>query len=620
VTTIKKNHELRGTTLSLDEADARRRIDLEMQRLEDNMRALRSRRNMLAPISHLPPEILSKIFSYCASESTDHKHPLDWIRVSHVSRHWRAVALTSPNLWGAIVFSRPKWVEEMIKRSKMASLAIKADLTWVTPKILESVTIALRHSSRIHELALIASSTTLDKLFDNTPINLPKLYSLSLAVPRKERFGIPFGYILPETVLYGDFPYLRRLELTKCNISWDSTLLSGLTHLKICDIASVARSTTSQVLDALERMAALEVLDLHEALPLPDEAVLPSPVDRVVTLPRLSHVSISSSVPECANLLRRITIPDTATIKLACKGTDITDHDFSTIFDILPHLGGTSHHNSDDKVFGKPLRVLHVQNAMPTSLLVQGWSVASASRDIIPRSLPRIDLELSWPRYDPSILEGVMTAACKSLPLTHLRCLRLSHLDHVTLSTWADTFGNLYKLHTLHVIANSPHSLIDALSGLAAADAPKAITSPILRRRKSMVPTINFPHLRTLILEAANFNDTREGMSFTKLSDCLMKRCNYKAEVHELRLHDCSYLLDEDIYLLKEIVVDVGWDGIEQGFTDDETDEDIHFGYGYDDLEPDVDVFGIASHPFDEFGPPDDGFDLFSAELQLFEM
>ena len=570
---------------------------------------------MLAPISHLPPEILSKIFSYCASESTDHKHPLDWIRVSHVSRHWRAVALASPSLWGSIVFSRPKWVEEMIKRSKMASLAIKADLTWVTPKILESVQIALRHNARIHELALIASSTTLDKLLDNSPINLPNLRSLSLAVPRKERFGTPFGYILPESVLYGEFPYLRRLELTKCNIGWDSSLLNNLTHLKMCDVSSVARSTTNQVLDALESMSALEVLDLHEALPLvPDDAVLPLPVDRIVALPKLSHVAISSSVPECANLLQRITIPDTATIKLVCKGTDTTEHDFSSIFGILPCFGVTSHADSGDKAFRSPLHVLHVQNAMPTSLLVQGWSVAATSRDFIPRSQPRIDLQLSWPRYDPSVLEGVMAAACKSLPLTHLRCLRLSHLDHVLSSTWVDIFGSLPKLHTLHATANSPLSLINGLCSVPATDTQISITSPIPRRRKATTPTINFPHVRTLILEAANFNDERQAMSFSSLMDCLTTRCEYKAEVHELRLDDCSYLLDEDIELLKEVVVNVGWDGIEQGFTDDEAEEDFDFGFGYDDLEPDIDVFGIAVHPFNEFEPLDYEFEP-SADL-----
>jgi hypothetical protein len=95
-------------------------------------------------------------------------------------------------------------------------------------------------------------------------------------------------------------------------------------------------------------------------------------------------------------------------------------------------------------------------------------------------------------------------------------------------------------------------------------------------------------------------------------------RCEYKAGVHELRLADCSYLLDDDIGLLKEIVVDVVWDGMEQGFTDDEADEDVYFGFGYDDLEPDIDVYGIASHPFDEFDPPDYEFDPSTVDLPMF--
>jgi len=196
--------------------------------------------------------------------------------------------------------------------------------------------------------------------------------------------------------------------------------------------------------------------------------------------------------------------------------------------------------------------------------------------------------------------------------------LRLSHLDHVSLPAWRDTFGNLSKLHTLHVVANSPHSLIDALCGLPLANTQKVTTTPVLRRRKSMVPAFNFPQLRTLILEATNFNESNEGISLDKLLDCLMMRCEYKAEIHELRLDDCSYVLYDDIELLKEIVAEVQWDGIEQGFTDDEVDEDAYFGYGYDDLEPGIEVFGITSHPFDEFEPPDFGFEHSGTDLIMF--
>ena len=62
--------------------------------------------------------------------------------------------------------------------------------------------------------------------------------------------------------------------------------------------------------------------------------------------------------------------------------------------------------------------------------------------------------------------------------------------------------------------------------------------------------------------------------SVDMLLDCLMERCERNAEVQTLRLDDCSYLSSDDVKRLEEIVVDVIWDGIEQGFTEEEEDDD----------------------------------------------
>ncbi|KAF5371006.1 hypothetical protein D9615_009993 [Tricholomella constricta] len=169
VTTSTTSHDSRPCTDTFTSHDpaadkTRRLIDQEMQRLEDSIRVLKSRRNVLAPIARLPPEMLSKIFSFRAAESAESLNPLEWIRVSHDSRHWRAVALDCPSLWGSLVFTRPKWSEEMLKRSKMASLVVKADLTCITPRIFEAVRLALLHGPRIHELQLRAASATIKHL------------------------------------------------------------------------------------------------------------------------------------------------------------------------------------------------------------------------------------------------------------------------------------------------------------------------------------------------------------------------------------------------------------------------------------------------------------------------
>jgi len=48
------------------------------------------------------------------------------------------------------------------------------------------------------------------------------------------------------------------------------------------------------------------------------------------------------------------------------------------------------------------------------------------------------------------------------------------------------------------------------------------------------------------------------------LLGCLMERRERSAEVQTLRLDDCFYISSGDVERLKEIVVDVIWDGVTQ--------------------------------------------------------
>ncbi|KAG6807642.1 hypothetical protein H0H92_006854, partial [Tricholoma furcatifolium] len=207
-----------------------------------------------------------------------------------VSRHWRAVALDCLNLWGNLVFTRPKWSEEMLRRSKMASLVVKADLSCTTPKIFEAVHLALLNGLRIGDLQPRASSATLARLLSSEiPFEASMIQSLSLSVPR---FGTDEGFTLPDTILNNDTLYLKKLDLRKINISWDSRLLKGLTHLVVHGVVPSARPTTDQLMDTLERMPALEVLDMQDALPRSSEETFS---DRVVQLAHLTQLNITST-------------------------------------------------------------------------------------------------------------------------------------------------------------------------------------------------------------------------------------------------------------------------------------------------------------------------------------
>jgi hypothetical protein len=101
--------------------------ELGRQKIDNEIRALKTRRNTLAPISRLPTELLSRIFITIAYSHFDSSNGTDlsWIyAVTAVCGHWRAIALECPGLWCFIGFMYPIWTEEMLKRSKMAPLVI----------------------------------------------------------------------------------------------------------------------------------------------------------------------------------------------------------------------------------------------------------------------------------------------------------------------------------------------------------------------------------------------------------------------------------------------------------------------------------------------------------------
>jgi hypothetical protein len=288
----------------------RQKIDKEIQDAHDAevVRKLKTRRNTLAYISRIPTEITSRIFiilAYSCSERSD----LSWIpAVTAVCGHWRAIALECPDLWCYIDFSKPIWVEEMLKRSRMAPLIIKAE--YPSTKQVDAIRLALQHFSRIKELHLTASRDTIVKLID--PIDKPALLLQSLHLSDSYAYGGSDAYALPERLFIRDGHHLHRLELINCSISWDSPLLCGLVHLKLK--TSVKGPTTVQLLEILEKMPLIETLALGGPLPATS-----GNTTRVLHLSHLTSLRLHSSAPACANVLNHISFPASTSLALRCQ-------------------------------------------------------------------------------------------------------------------------------------------------------------------------------------------------------------------------------------------------------------------------------------------------------------
>jgi hypothetical protein len=119
----------------------RQALDAEIRSLEESilesmgvLSTLRHRRNVLAPVSSLPTEVITPIFSFVRLSGTPQpgKKPdhLAWLYVSHVCHHWREIALDLPLFWSHVDFTNLTLAgaAEILARAKMAPLHLEARL------------------------------------------------------------------------------------------------------------------------------------------------------------------------------------------------------------------------------------------------------------------------------------------------------------------------------------------------------------------------------------------------------------------------------------------------------------------------------------------------------------
>ncbi|KAJ7765442.1 hypothetical protein DFH07DRAFT_810614 [Mycena maculata] len=594
-TTFTKRHDVRPhpeiTAFSSVKlvASAQRQIDQEIRKYQESVRALQFRRNALSPVGRLPPEMLSRIFLFCSDPES-----LSWIKeVSHICHYWRTVALSCPNLWSFPVFSQPKWADEMLKRSKMAPLTIKADMTYMTPRMVNTVHSSLVQISRIGELDVKTGSRSVPEILNLTD-TAPYLHSLSLASPG---FSQAEHFTLPDKFLNGEAPRLRKLELTRFFLPWDSPLMANLVHLKIHNPGPTARPSMTEFVQALERMPLLETLELDNALP--EIAAGVSTVSMASSRTALKHLKrlaiANVSALECADVLNHLSYPPTTSTRISCVGETSTVTAFSALIPALSDVPGQSAGNL------KNLRSLYISIGFG-GIVLRGWTCSVQSFDP-PATRPFLDLDLRCHRFMRAESEELMAFACKSLPIRGLRALSLStDMHEIGTKTWISTFADLPTLLTVRLRGEAT-SLIATLREDVFVKGVKQIPrTPAVKHvgrrgslrnaRKSVSGGLFFPALRNLVLEGADFS----APALDTFEDALMERCERKQELWTLKLYDCNRLTPDDVERLEHIVVEVDWDEVEQGFTDEESEGDdmssidVYYGVGgFDDADLDSD-------------------------------
>lgn len=186
-------------------------------------------------IDMLPTEILCMIFDHFSHLSPSGREQIPpIILLSHISRHWRHVALGAPALWDKLdiyTIRRPDVLRTFLARSNQKSLSIRIDwpqtIFWsgdVIPDFDETCRALVEQLPRIRSLSLTALNYTLREFTDKVLVNvaLPHLQQLELVSCNEASLMIlgPFRFN-PHV-----FAFLR-VERTMIQVK-DGSCLSGL--------------------------------------------------------------------------------------------------------------------------------------------------------------------------------------------------------------------------------------------------------------------------------------------------------------------------------------------------------------------------------------------------------
>ena len=294
-------------------------IDAEIKSLEESIRTLRCRRNAVAPISSLPTEVITVIFSISRlfdaplvpGGKRDH---LAWLCVTHVCRQWCEIALDNPLFWNHIDFTylTLAGAAEVLVWAKKAPLQLSVWVTGYHRDHAQFNALQKELQSRVANIRDLEISA-LKQLASPAPT----LESLSLSAESNYQLKTPSRATIPDTLFGDTTPRLSVLKLLKCKISWKSSLLKGLSHLEIRASSKHVTPSLSDWLDSLHEMPQLQKLLLSSASPIAPR--FPSDIERTVTLPFLTHLSISSSVVGCALALSHLALPVLTQLSIEAK-------------------------------------------------------------------------------------------------------------------------------------------------------------------------------------------------------------------------------------------------------------------------------------------------------------
>lgn len=251
-------------------------------------------------------------------ETRDYPKPYDWIRLTHVCRAWRQLALSTTSLWTHIAIAGKSGdiAMEMLRRSGDQPLTVTCE--W-RRELAGSLRDIISHFvSRISIAVLPMALDLFTPTLAQNAANLERLIFVTpdtLGNPATEFDGIPYNfpslkYLRTVAVLSDSFAHLFSRTLTSLELRY---------HWEELDWRQEPNwAHPSDVLaDALMHTPLLEILrvDVYEWT---------DPVTAAPILPNLRQLDIRGAVLPCVALYQALQIPRNTRIQLDCKASEET--------------------------------------------------------------------------------------------------------------------------------------------------------------------------------------------------------------------------------------------------------------------------------------------------------
>lgn len=298
----------------------------------------------LAPINRFPVEVLARIFVLGRHLELNFSSRMSW-----VTRRWRNVAISTPELWNTIPLTGSARVGTYLERSGSMPLDIQADLRTYRVNVFEigqCMKILEPHRLRWRNLKIL-----LEDHDQSQPI-LRQIEGICTDIQQQSRPSylntIYFGIANPDDQVSSHhssilkipmIPSIQVIELLAvdlfCSPGWDSVGFHQVVRLSLADARNM--HLKSHFFDALCAMPNLVELVLDQC-----DFIMPSLVDEAqINLEKLASIQLSLMPDEVVNLiLKKLQTPNLRRLELSSHELDGPSRilDWGTIRNSYKHI------------------------------------------------------------------------------------------------------------------------------------------------------------------------------------------------------------------------------------------------------------------------------------------